>query len=182
MIWMGDESGNTQKGNNNAYCQDNEIGWKDWGNTKRSRELYRFVCRLAQLRHRYPALRNPNPMEMADYLRCGYPDLSYHSSDGWQVQLDGNHRAVGMLYCTKYAADKVDWKKLKEDFIYVGYNFSETEQELALPPLPRGYTWHYVLDTSVPEPFAETYLPGEPRRFQLPDHTVCVLTGKRKEK
>lgn len=182
MIWMGDECGNSQQGNNNAYCQDNETGWKDWSNTRRSRSLYRFLCRLSDLRRRYPVLHQPGPMSLADSLRCGYPDLSYHGCSGWQMELEGNAKAIGMLYCTKYAEARQEWDKLKEDFIYICCNFSETEQSLALPVLPKDFIWHGVLDTSREEPFEEWVIQEDKRSFLLEHHTVCVLTGRRRKK
>lgn len=187
MLWMGDECGNSQQGNNNAYCQDNDVGWKDWGNTKRGKELYRFVCGLAKLRGRYPALRNRAPMRQQDYLRCGYPDLSYHSGSGWQMELEGGDRAIGMLYCSRYADIGERRSETKDIFIYSCYNFSETEQRQALPVLPRGFEWHCVLDTSKEDPFAEELLREEPaqreqRSFAMPSHTVCLLVGRREER
>ena len=182
MIWMGDECGNSQQGNNNAYCQDNEIGWKDWNNTRRGRALYQFLCKLARLRRRYPILHGRMPMQMYDYLHCGYPDLSYHGCNGWQMELEGSTKAVGMLYCTKYGEDKDKWDKLKDDFIYICCNFSETEQSLALPVLPRDFGWHSVLDTSREEPFEEWEMKVDKRSFLLSHRTVCVLAGRRRKK
>src|SRR5262249_18558272 len=56
MLLAGDELGRTQKGNNNAYCQDNEISWVDWEPSDKGPRLTRFVQRIAALRHRYPVL------------------------------------------------------------------------------------------------------------------------------
>ena len=57
MILAGDEFGRTQNGNNNAYCQDNEISWVDWRSTTIARGLIDFTKRLTALRRRYPVLR-----------------------------------------------------------------------------------------------------------------------------
>jgi isoamylase len=57
MLLAGDEFGRTQRGNNNAYCQDSEISWLDWGIEDKGRSLIRFVHRLTELRHHYPILR-----------------------------------------------------------------------------------------------------------------------------
>src|SRR5690606_16305809 len=57
MLLAGDEIGNSQSGNNNAYCQDNPIGWIDWSQEEESRELQDFVRRMVALRHRHPVFR-----------------------------------------------------------------------------------------------------------------------------
>ena len=57
MVLAGDEFGRTQQGNNNAYCQDNEISWVDWDHDERGEALTRFVEKLTELRRRYAVLR-----------------------------------------------------------------------------------------------------------------------------
>ena len=57
MLLAGDEFGRTQQGNNNAYCQDNEISWVDWNLARTRRALIRFVQKLTALRRKYPILR-----------------------------------------------------------------------------------------------------------------------------
>ena len=57
MLLAGDEFGRTQRGNNNAYCQDSEISWLDWDIEDKGRSLIRFVQRLTELRRHYPILR-----------------------------------------------------------------------------------------------------------------------------
>ena len=57
MLLAGDEFGRTQQGNNNAYCQDNEISWVDWEHDERGEALTRFTEKLTDLRRRYPVLR-----------------------------------------------------------------------------------------------------------------------------
>ena len=58
MVLAGDEFGRTQQGNNNAYCQDNEISWVDWDHGERGQALTRFVEKLTRLRRQYPVLRH----------------------------------------------------------------------------------------------------------------------------
>ena len=63
MLLAGDEFGRTQQGNNNAYCQDNEISWVDWDHDERGEALTRFVQRLTELRHKYA---DPAPEPLPD--------------------------------------------------------------------------------------------------------------------
>lgn len=56
MIYAGDEFGNSQNGNNNAYCQDNETGWLDWSALRKNRKFYNFICTLINFRHNHKVL------------------------------------------------------------------------------------------------------------------------------
>jgi isoamylase len=79
MILAGDEFGNSQGGNNNAYCQDNEIGWTDW--TNRDPELQDFVRRLTRLRNDHSALSRPEFVSGARTAK-GQPDIAWYSTTG----------------------------------------------------------------------------------------------------
>jgi isoamylase len=82
MILAGDEFGNSQAGNNNAYCQDNEIGWTDW--TDRDPALQDFVRKLGQLRNRHSALARPEFVSGARNAK-GQPDIIWYSSAGGRM-------------------------------------------------------------------------------------------------
>jgi isoamylase len=84
MLLAGDEFGRTQNGNNNAYCQDNEIGWVNWEYTERNRDLLAFVRRVIRFRREHPILRRQG-FSAADVrihwhgVQLGHPDWSYDS-------------------------------------------------------------------------------------------------------
>ena len=65
MILAGDEFGRTQDGNNNAYCQDNEISWLNWDLKDKGKGLISFVQKLTKMRHRYPILRRAQFFQLA---------------------------------------------------------------------------------------------------------------------
>lgn len=168
MIWMGDECGNTQDGNNNAYCQDNETGWKDWKSHMASRQLIDYVRQLARLRKNYPMLRSPNPYHMTDYKNLGSPDLSYHSDGGWKIDFDMNRGFIGMFYAGEYVHSK--------ESIYIAYNFQYTTQKFALPG---NMEWRLVLDTSQEQSvLEEPKLVGRVQEFRVREQSVCLLSGK----
>lgn len=174
LLWMGDEDGNTQQGNNNAYCQDNAIGWKDWRKDKKAKEIRDFVKLMSAIRKSYPILHNPLPMRMEDYNRVGCPDLSYHGERGWQLDCDINHPLVGMMYCGKYAK-----RASKEEYLYLGYNFHQTSQQLALPDLPRKMTWSIIMDTGAEETFEKISLSKKnDRTLAIKKQSVCLLLGE----
>lgn len=181
LIWMGDECGNSQRGNNNAYCQDNEVGWKNWDTMKRSRDIHCFLKQLARLRQEYPALRNPVPMELCDYKGYGYPDLSYHGDNGWRMGAGGGDHSIGMMYCCRYAETRMKADKLRDEFIYIGYNFSALDRQLALPALPKKYRWCCILNTGEEKSFREWQTETGANTFLIHKQTVCVLVGRREE-
>src|SRR3954462_3231356 len=99
MMLAGDEFARTQQGNNNAYCQDNEISWVHWSDDDRSRRMIAFVQRLSGLRHRYPILRHRRWLSGDYNEELGVKDVTWVSATGaemgdgeWQ---DGNVRCFG---------------------------------------------------------------------------------------
>ena len=78
MILAGDEFGNTQMGNNNAYCHDDEVTWLNWNKTKRSESIFTFVKNMIAMRKSFRVFRQDHPLQMMDTLSCGMPDLSMH--------------------------------------------------------------------------------------------------------
>lgn len=138
LIFMGDEFGNSQQGNNNPYCQDNSITWLDWKDKERNKELFAFWKELVNLRKEHPVLRPASELRIMDYIACGYPDLSYHGENAWRPGLESYNRSIGIMYCGKYA--KKD-RKNDDDFFYIGMNMHWEPHELALPKLPRGLVW-----------------------------------------
>lgn len=144
LIFMGDEFGNSQKGNNNPYCQDNMITWLDWGGRKKNAEIFAFWKMLVDFRRKYPILAPASELRLMDYIACGYPDLSYHGQNAWCPQVDGNYRQIGIMLCGKYArAGDSD----EEAFLYLAVNMHWERHELALPRLPKGMKWEAAFST-----------------------------------
>src|SRR5690606_26168347 len=77
MIVAGDEFARTQHGNNNAYCQDSEIGWIDWNISEESQELLSFVRKLVRLRQRFPMLRRNRFLVGAYNEELGVKDVTW---------------------------------------------------------------------------------------------------------
>ena len=139
MIFSGDEFGNSQGGNNNPYCQDNETGWVDWKAMEKNPDILEYVKFLTDLRFKYRILHENKPFKLMDHLSCGYPDLSCHGREAYRPDLSGYSHMLGMLFCGLYEKD--------EPFIYVCFNMSWTNQEIALPKLPEGLKWEILTDT-----------------------------------
>ena len=170
MLMAGDEDGNSQQGNNNAYCQDNEIGWKDWKQTKMAKDFLRYVKKMIAFRKEHTILRKESPMELTDTLACGYPDLSYHEENAWISSQYINRRALGCLYCGKYAGEDED--------VYVGFNFSDFQKKLAIPKQKGKRKWYLYMDTSSKNAFLTQPIEVTDPWYVLDAQSVCILIGK----
>ncbi len=160
LIFMGDEFGNSQKGNNNPYCQDNLCTWLDWRDLEKNREIYVFWKQMVEFRRNHPILHPPAGLRLMDYAACGYPDLSYHGENAWRPDTEYYSRHIGLMFCGKYARTE----KNKEDaFIYLAMNMHWEKHFLALPRLPKGMQWKLVTDTAqeVEKPSEAAKVAGE---------------------
>lgn len=137
-ILAGDEFANSQKGNNNVYCQDNEISWLNWRNLQKEQELFHFVKQLIAIRKAHPVFRPVKELLGVDQYACGVPDVSYHGESAWIVSDDVASRQLGVYYSGKNAAD--------ED-CFIAYNMHWENHIFALPTLPQGKKWYQVLST-----------------------------------
>ena len=142
MFVAGDEVRRTQKGNNNAYCQDNEISWFDWNLVKENRSLFRFWKRLIEFRKTHPALRQ-GLFFNGEVNERGLADVSWHgcklNHPGWS---DPNGCALAMtLGGFNGDAD-----------IHVMLNMYWDSLDFEIPPLD-GRGWYKCLDTAQPTPF-----------------------------
>lgn len=170
LLFMGDEFGNSQKGNNNPYCQDNEVTWLNWKDLEKNRDLYEFTKELIALRKAHPILHQEKELRIMDYISCGYPDLSYHGEAAWRPSLEGNSHQVGLMYCGKYA--ETDQKK-EDDFFYVALNMHWEPHIFAMPRLPKELRWELLLQT---EELQEDGKSGRPEGISVPQKDT--LSGK----
>ena len=121
MLLSGDEMGHTQQGNNNCYCQDNEISWLDWDDVDRNREIFDFCRGMVAFRKAHPVLRNSQHFQNRDFVGSGLPDISWHSTRKWWADfsssltlafmLDGRHAKNGTATdSTLYVAMNMHWE------------------------------------------------------------------------
>ncbi len=174
LIYGGDEFGNSQQGNNNAYCQDNEIGWVDWSKAKRYAELTECVRTLTAFRKAHPILHMPYELRTADYKAYGWPEISCHSERAWFANTESTCREAGILYCGAYA-QKAD--QTPDDFIYVLYNMYWDKKSIALPILSEGMHWYPVLDSQ--GLVSKEPIPSEDKMREIDARTIQVLVGRK---
>lgn len=175
MLLAGDEFENSQGGNNNPYCLDNEVSWVDWRGYRAGQgEMYLFVKELLAFRKAHPILHMGKELSMTDNLSCGFPDLSYHGSQAWYGDFDSLNRQIGMLYCGQYANT--------EEFLYVAYNMHWMEHEFAIPRISKEYRWSVAVDTAygVYEEEEEPQVEND-RYAVVPGRTVMVFIGRKRK-
>jgi glycogen operon protein len=140
MLLMGDEVRRTQQGNNNAYCQDNEVSWFDWRLLERHADVHRFAKVLSAFRQRRDVVADGRPVALNDLLRraqiewhgveVGRPDWSSHS-----------HSLAFTL------------RSLRGRFFFYGiFNAYWEPLTFALPPVPGGKPWRRCIDTALMPP------------------------------
>lgn len=185
MLMAGDERGNSQMGNNNPYCQDNEIGWTDWKNTRESQHLLAFTRQLSAFRRTHPVFRKTEPFRFTDYRALGYPDLSYHGRDAWKADFSGYSHSIGLLFCEDYEEAQTEQalRTGRRHLLYLALNMYWQEMTFGLPNLPAGECWYRIMDTSREDPF----LPDaekEPNLHQVTvkARTIVILTNRSSEK
>lgn len=143
MLLAGDEFGRTKQGNNNAYCQDNEISWLDWSLARKNKDFVEFVKTLLSIRKEHPLFTMERELRETDFISCGWPEISIHGTVPWQMDYSSYNRLAAYLYCGSYVrrADRTF-----DDSFYVMFNMHWEKHEFELPKM-EGLDWQVVFDT-----------------------------------
>ena len=167
MFLAGDEFGNTQFGNNNPYCQDNEISWLNWEQLKENQEIFEFFRFMIHFRKDHRILRKDTLPSST-----GFPFLSLHGTAPWQEEYDPDTRAIGVMF----AGQEGDGR---EDILYLGVNAWWEQVQVELPRLPQGLCWMPLVDTSRGK---ESLIREEELLDQniyvMNPRSVCIYAGK----
>ena len=168
MFFAGDEFGNTQLGNNNAYCQDNEISWLNWELLKENEDLFGFFRFMIRFRMNHPAIRRDLPGAV-----CGLPALTVYGNGG-ENRVDGGTAALGILYAG------YDRKRGRDDVVYLAVNVYWEDVNIQLPELPKYLDWYAVVNTAGDGQSRFCYRCGERSRvdsgFRMRPRSVAVFT------
>jgi glycogen operon protein len=148
MLFGGDEFRRTQRGNNNAYCQDNEISWFDWTLLEEHREIYDFTQGMIAFRQAHPVLR-----KAAFYTQ---DDIRWYNPQGETPAWDAPQER--RLACLIFG---------NEADLYLMFNASTEAAIFALPDPPGGQQWRVAVDTSAPAP-DDLFAPGEEKSLEDP--------------
>lgn len=144
MLRAGDEFGNTQKGNNNAWCQDNKISYIDWEDLEKNREFFDFTVELIGLRKDHPVFHGRYAKKMYDYISCGCPDVSFHGEQAWNQTFVNYNRHFAVMYAGAY--EKKPSGKNDDDF-YVAYNMHWTGHRFHPPKTAKGKKWELLISS-----------------------------------
>lgn len=172
MFLAGDEFGNTQFGNNNGYCQDNELSWLDWTYLEKNRDLFEFFKFMIAYRFRHPVIRKELPRAV-----CGMDALHAHDVNADRVNIPRDTR----VFATSFAG--YDKEKGQDDVVYLAINTYWEDVEITLPKTNRAGYWYLSVNTYGDENGRYFYEEHEERRiegsFVMKPRTVAVFHVKK---
>ena len=172
MLQAGDEVLRSQGGNNNAWCQDNEISWFDWRLTEQNRDMLRFTREIIALRKRHPALKRRQFLSGEIVPLTEQLDIIWYGAD--LEPLDWDDPVAQLLIFTLSA------QREGEPHLHVILNMSDLPQDLPLPQLA-GVTWRLAVDTHQTTPHdiipRDTQRPHVELNYQALAHSVVVFEG-----
>jgi glycogen operon protein len=168
MICGGDELGRTQFGNNNGYCQDNEISWTGWDLSDDDRQLLEFTRKVARLRREHPTFRRRKFFRGREIRGSEVKDLAWIRPDGKEMtDLEWN---AGFVRCFGMAIGggaMEEWnergEQMTDDDFLLLFNADGGAMDFTIPAFGRAKQWSVVLDTNEPEleDGARRHAPGE---------------------
>ena len=171
MFLAGDEFGNTQYGNNNSYCQDNEISWLDWSMLEKNRDLFEFFRFMIDYRKKHPVIRKKLPDAV-----CGMEPLHTHDVQAERTDLPSDAKTFGVSFAGYDAARGCD------DLVYIAVNTHWEDVTITLPPLNLNGGWYLSVNTSGDGQGRYFYREGEEVRiagsFLMRARSVAVFTGR----
>ncbi|GAB6042373.1 glycogen debranching protein GlgX [Endothiovibrio diazotrophicus] len=185
MLVAGDEMGRSQGGNNNAYCQDNEVSWIDWDLDDEARGLLAFVQRLLRIRQAHPLLRRRHFFQGRPVQGSGVKDIAWLTPQGTEMSdAEWAHhfaRAIGVALNGE-ALDELDQRGevLRDDHILLLMNAHHEPIDFTLPSRPLGTRWRMVLDTAMHDGLKGNsfHQPGE--NYSLAGRSLALLVQRRR--
>jgi isoamylase len=181
MISHGDELGRTQQGNNNAYCQDDEISWVDWGAA--DEQLLEFTRKLTAFRHRHQVFQRRRFFTGLPVTARGggdpLPDLEWFTPDGRPMAGDdwGNDfgRAVALFVNGEGIRERGQYGQRHVDSSFLlFFNAHDAPIEFATPPAEYGEKWEKVIETAEPSPDRPSVVEAGDKLW-VPDRSLIVL-------
>ncbi|MGE3177621.1 MAG: glycogen debranching protein GlgX, partial [Vicinamibacterales bacterium] len=178
MIAGGDELGRTQRGNNNAYCQDNEVSWTDWDLTEDQRAFLDFTCRVSQLMHDHPVLRRRTFFDGRRIRGSAVRDIMWLVPSGLEMtdaEWNAGHvKCLGVRLAGAGIAehDEAGHPVIGDTLLYI-LNADAADVDFTLPAFEPGLTWSCLIDTFDPRREAHTFPAGG--AFRLGPHSGVVF-------
>lgn len=174
MILAGDEFSNSQNGNNNAYCQDNDIYWLNWDNLRHHIDIFKYFRKMIEFRMAHPVLRNSI---YNDYKNStGYPEVSIHQKKAWEY----DNTSTSLVMAVMFAESGKKYNLKQDSYIYFAMNMHWLSHNFELPKLPEGYYWNYVASTDVPGScfFEKEIQIEDQNKIHLKGRSTMIIIGK----
>lgn len=179
MLLMGDEIRRTQRGNNNAYCQDNPTSWLDWSLVEKNADLLRFCQALIAFRRSQPTVRRANFLTGQPYVPGGLPDVCWFDAHGGPVDWGANDHSLICLWAAPPAGNgKPSAARHVLLLVHAGWD----PREFWIPAAARPIRWHKFFDTGA-EPPLDVYPqidgppPSDDGRIVLAERSfVCYVS------
>ncbi len=178
MFLMGDEVARTQKGNNNTYCQDNELNWLDWSLIEKNAEIYNFFKHMIAFRHWHPVLRHGYHLRGTDYQNAGIPDISWFDVDLSPAASAEERLTMAFMLSGAHAKGGL----AQDNDVYVAMNMHWESQYFSLPQI-KGKRWYVFVNTGVDAPY-DICPPGQETRLSdqinlmLSPRSVVILINR----
>ncbi len=159
MLSGGDEWGRTQHGNNNVYCQDNEMSWHSWKLNGSQEKLLEFTGKLIALRREHPIFHRPRFVKGKAIKGAG-KDISWVKPDGLEMETadweNPGVRALGVLLCGEHmGVTTFEGHLIKDDTFFLCFNAFWEDVDFKLPGEPE-VQWEMMMDTALEEGFVST--------------------------
>jgi glycogen operon protein len=173
MITAGDEFLRSQKGNNNPWCQDNEISWLNWGLAESNADFLRFAREMIALRKRHPVLRHRTFLEPGDVI--------WHGCEPFRPNFSPTSRTLALVLDGRCKDRELELGP--DSDIYMAFNAWKEAVTFTIPRAPQGRPWLRVVDTALAPPL-DIVSPEEAgpvvevgSRYVLAPHSLVVLIG-----
>jgi isoamylase len=161
MLAGGDEVSRSQRGNNNAFCQDNELTWYDWNLDPPRKRLLEFTCKLIALRRNHPNLHRRKFFQDRQIRGSVVRDIAWYNTDGNELGDDNWsttwNRSMGVMLNGKTLGyPDEEGKPIEDDSFLILINAYHEGVEFKVPDPPNGNPWKFVMRTeNIEDPFAE---------------------------
>ena len=171
MFLAGDEFGNTQYGNNNGYCQDNEVSWLDWKLLEKNRDLFEFFRFMIAYRKRHPVIRNKLPNAV-----CGMDSIHTFNVNAEEINIPRDART----FCVSFAG--YDQNLGQDDLVYIAVNTYWEDVKITLPRFQKSGAWYLSVNT-YGDGFGRYFYPEGTetridRDFIMRPRSVAIFTGR----
>ena len=145
MLLAGDEFRRTQQGNNNAYCQDNEISWIDWSLLEKNASIFNFAKKLISFRKKHTSLRRKKFLTGGNSPYESSPDISWHGINSSKPDWNNDN---GFLACLINGFYSIQDFSSQDSDIYLSFNSSRFNYHITIPNSPNGGKWKRIIDTA----------------------------------